>query len=107
MRTKMAKRSTRTTPPRSQANFKSAPASPVPATELPSDGSAPMDDSADRAPMAQDDADDQTRAVSMASEPPERSTTEPDEAPDEEQVRHRAYHRFLERGGDHGYDVND
>ena len=98
----MAKRSTRTTPPRSQANFKSAPASPVPATDAPADNS-PLGDSADGAALVQDDADEPPRAVSMASEPPERSTT----APDEEQIRDRAYQRFLDRGGSHGYDVND
>jgi hypothetical protein len=97
MRTKMAKRSTRTTSPRSKANFTSAPA-----TELPSETSA-FGDSAEATALIEDDVDEPTRAVSMASEPPELSTS----APDEEQVRNRAYQRFLDRGGNHGYDVND
>src|SRR5262245_45683789 len=97
MRAKMAKRNTRTTPTRSQANHTSAPADPSPATDPSADVSA-MGGSADRESFIRDDVDDSTRAVSMASEPPERSTAELDE----EQVRYRAYQRFLDRGGSHG-----
>jgi Protein of unknown function (DUF2934) len=44
---------------------------------------------------AGDDAPLETMSVSMASEP------------SEEDIRNRAYHRFLERGGGHGSDFED
>jgi len=44
---------------------------------------------------AGDDAPMETTSVSMASEP------------SEEDIRNRAYHRFLERGGGHGMDFED
>jgi hypothetical protein len=98
----MAKKSTRT-PPRSQANYTSTAArQSLTVPDRPPDASA-VGDSADRAALVQDDAEELTRAVSMASEPPELSTS----APDEEQIRDRAYQRFLDRGGSHGDDVND
>ena len=47
------------------------------------------------APSAAGDAPLETMSVSMASEP------------SEEDIRNRAYHRFLERGGGHGSDFED
>jgi|SRR4051812_6256217 len=49
-------------------------------------------------------ADDATRADSMSSEPPELS---PSRAQSDEDIRARAYQRYLERGGSHGQDFED
>jgi Protein of unknown function (DUF2934) len=46
-------------------------------------------------PTEADDSPMETRSVSMASEP------------SEEDIRNRAYQRFLERGGGHGMDFED
>ena len=49
-------------------------------------------------------ADDSTRADSMASEPPAISPSRPI---GDEDIRARAYQRYLERGGTHGQDLDD
>ena len=49
-------------------------------------------------------ADDTTRADSMASEPPAIS---PSRLVADEDIRARAYQRYLERGGVHGQDLDD
>lgn len=46
-------------------------------------------------PVEVERADDNVRSTSMSSEP------------SEEDIRMRAYQKFLERGGEHGKDVND
>jgi hypothetical protein len=46
-------------------------------------------------PVEFDRADDSVRSTSMGSEP------------SEEDIRMRAYQKYLERGGTHGYDVTD
>jgi hypothetical protein len=48
-----------------------------------------------KASAPQPSADDRLESVSMASEP------------SEEDIRLRAYHRYLERGGGHGMDFED
>jgi hypothetical protein len=70
------------------------PASPNP-------GAAVMDRPGQLAAPA---ADDSTRADSMASEPPAMSPSRPI---GDDDIRARAYQRYLERGGTHGQDMDD
>jgi hypothetical protein len=44
---------------------------------------------------------------SAATSPADPNTSQPAAAPTEEDIRRRAYHRYLERGGGHGMDFQD
>jgi hypothetical protein len=48
-----------------------------------------------------------TETTSDASESTEEDLAAADTGPSEDEIRDRAYHRYLERGGNHGQDFDD
>ena len=102
----MAKR----TPPRSQANESSAPnesnATPAkPRSRRPRAGSAP-EDTIGAYPGVERSEDDGTIARAVAGSQPSESRSMGSE-PSDEDIRMRAYQRYLERGGNDGQDFED